>query len=107
MTIRLGLQHVFLFPSRICHLSRKHEAGRPFGLRKTLNLYISREGVIDHDSENTGTHQKNVNNSTCAAGCLRGLVSVFFCRTDNTRHPTQEYSAIKHRAYNKSIHHRS
>jgi len=29
VTIRLGLKHVFLFPSQICHLSRKREAGRP------------------------------------------------------------------------------
>ena len=29
MTIRLGLKHVFLFPSQICHLSQKREAGRP------------------------------------------------------------------------------
>ena len=34
-SIRLGLKHVFLFPSQICHLSRKCEAGRPFGLRPT------------------------------------------------------------------------
>ena len=39
VTIRLGLKHVFLFPSQICHLSRKREAGRPFGLRPTLTLY--------------------------------------------------------------------
>ena len=36
VTIRLGLKRVFLFPSQICHLSRKREAGRPFGLRPTL-----------------------------------------------------------------------
>jgi len=36
VTIRLGLKHIFLFPSQICHLSRKREAGRPFGLRLTL-----------------------------------------------------------------------
>ena len=36
VTIQLGLKHVFLFPSQICHLSRKREAGRPFGLRPTL-----------------------------------------------------------------------
>ena len=35
VTIRLGLKHVFLFPSQICHLSRKREAGKPFGLRPT------------------------------------------------------------------------
>ena len=37
VTIRLGLKHAFLFPSQICHLSRKREAGRPFGLRPTLS----------------------------------------------------------------------
>ena len=37
VTIRLGLKHVFLFPSLIFHWSRKREAGRPFGLRPTLN----------------------------------------------------------------------
>jgi len=35
--IRLGLKHVSLFPSQICHSSLKREAGRPFGLRPTLN----------------------------------------------------------------------
>jgi len=39
--IGLGLKHVFLLPSLICHLSRKHEAGRPFGLRPThMHMYI-------------------------------------------------------------------
>jgi len=28
----------FLFPSQICHLSRKREAGRPFGLWPTLRV---------------------------------------------------------------------
>jgi len=36
VTIQVGLKHAFLFPSQICHLSRKREAGRPFGLRPTL-----------------------------------------------------------------------
>jgi len=36
--IRLGLKHVFLFPSQICHLCRKREAERPFGLRPTLSF---------------------------------------------------------------------
>ena len=39
VTIRLGLQHVFLFPSQICHLSRKRKTGKPFGLRLTLSMY--------------------------------------------------------------------
>jgi len=41
VTIRLGLKHVFLFPSQICHLSRKREAGRPFGLRPTFILVVT------------------------------------------------------------------
>ena len=36
MTIWQGLKDGFLFPSQVCHLSRKREAGRPFGLRPTL-----------------------------------------------------------------------
>ena len=40
MTIRLGLKHDFLFPSQICQLSRKREAGRPFRLKQTLYIYI-------------------------------------------------------------------
>jgi len=36
VTIQLGLKHFFLFTSQICHLSRKREAGRQFGLRPTL-----------------------------------------------------------------------
>jgi len=39
VTIRLGLKHSYLFPSQICHLSRKREAGRPFGLRPTLSVF--------------------------------------------------------------------
>ena len=30
----------FSFPSQICHLSRKREAGRPFGLKPTLISYL-------------------------------------------------------------------
>jgi len=45
VTIRLGLKHVFLLPSQICHLSRKREAGRPFGprmaLRSLLCIHVS------------------------------------------------------------------
>jgi len=37
VTIRLGLKHVFLFPSQMCYISRTREAGRPFGLRPTLS----------------------------------------------------------------------
>ena len=37
MTILLGLKNVFLFPSQICQISRKREAGRPFWLRPTLS----------------------------------------------------------------------
>jgi len=36
VTIRLGLKKAFLFPSQISHISRKREAGRPFGLGPTL-----------------------------------------------------------------------
>jgi len=41
MTIRLGLKHNFVFPSQICHLSRKREAGRPFWLRPTLYIWVN------------------------------------------------------------------
>jgi len=37
VTIWLGLKHSYLFPSQICHLSGKREAGRPFWLRPTLS----------------------------------------------------------------------
>ena len=40
VTIQLGLKHIFLFPSQICHLSRKREARRPFGLRPTLRQIL-------------------------------------------------------------------
>jgi len=36
VTILLLLKHFFLFPSQVCHLSRKREAGRPFRLRLIL-----------------------------------------------------------------------
>jgi len=42
VTIRLGLKHSDVFPSQICHLSRKREAGRPFGLRPTLRVDLTR-----------------------------------------------------------------
>jgi len=42
VTIWLWLKHVFLLPSQICHLSRKREAGRPFGLRPTLICIYTR-----------------------------------------------------------------
>jgi len=38
VTIRLGLKNAFLFPSQISHISRKREAGRPFGLGPTLTV---------------------------------------------------------------------
>jgi len=44
VTIRLGLKHIFLFPSQICHLSRKREAGRPFRLRPTLTWLREENG---------------------------------------------------------------
>jgi len=37
LTIRLGLKNAFLFPSQISHISRKREAGRPFGIGPTLS----------------------------------------------------------------------
>jgi len=36
VTIQLGLKHSYLFPSLICHLSRKREAGRTFNLRQCV-----------------------------------------------------------------------
>ena len=38
IAIRLGLKKAFLFPSQISHISRKREAGRPFGLGPTLSF---------------------------------------------------------------------
>jgi len=46
VTIRMGLKHSYLFPSQICHLSRKREAGRPFGLRSTLSVFQCVECVV-------------------------------------------------------------
>jgi len=42
VTIRLGLKHVFLLPSQICHLSRKREVGTcdVFCLILTENRHI-------------------------------------------------------------------
>jgi len=46
VTIRLGLKHSYLFPSQICHLSRKREAESPFGLRPTLSVFQCVECVV-------------------------------------------------------------
>jgi len=61
VTIRLGLKHVFLLPSQICHLSRKREAGRPFRLRPTLIVDVGvekREGCDAHMNESWHTQER-------------------------------------------------
>ena len=48
VTIRLKLKNAFLFPSQISHISRKREAGRPFGLGPTLNTMHSVRCLLFH-----------------------------------------------------------
>ena len=50
-TLRPTLKHVFLFPSQICHFSRKPEAARPFRIRPTLRLTLRGRFLVKIEQE--------------------------------------------------------
>ena len=107
MTIRLGLKHIFLFLSQICHLSRKPEAGRPFGLRQTLiivetngfvgssvNVILTRKTCCQRSSRAAGPGLVTLKANTEGTGSwvLNGLIEVFAIRF---RDPEYKISTTK------------
>jgi len=75
MTIQLGLKHIFLFRSQICHLSRKREAGRPFRLRPTLRH--EKEEILEKNLP-CGTVLKFSQRRDCPSSSSSSLLSTFF-----------------------------
>jgi len=101
VTIRLGLKLIFLFPSQICHLSRKPEAGRPFGLRPTLiivetkrfvgsnvNVILTRKTCCQRSSRAVGPGLVTLKANTEGTGSwvLSGLIEVFAIRFRDPEH---------------------
>ena len=86
VTIRLGLKHVFLFPSQICHLSRKREAGRPFGLRPTLTQQRLRRQQVEHLLPQYMIYFANVKNDSFHLFCdeFRNSCILSYRQTYNT-----------------------
>jgi len=98
---------VFLFPSPICHLSRKRKAGRPIGLRPTLiQLASGRKPVTKHHHTTIRSREKNPNNkSSSSMATNKRRVAYFYDGGNHKSLNDDEITSIYHTSHTHCISH--